>query len=63
MRLQFAPELNGALEIGRVVCLVAHDEHVVLGKGRVEGGPGLGIDWLGQIEAADFGPRCARSRA
>ena len=56
MRLQFAPELNGALEIGRLVFLVAHDEHVVLGKRRVEDGPGLGIDRLGQIEAADFGP-------
>jgi len=29
---------------------------VVLGKGAVQRGPGLGIDRLGQIEAAHFGP-------
>ena len=62
VRLQFAPDLHRADEIGRLVFLVAHDQHMVLRKGAVQRRAGLGIDRLRQVEAADLGAGIVRGQ-
>ena len=62
VRLQLAPDLHGAHEIGRFVFLVAHDQHMMLRKSAVQRRAGFGIDRLCQIEAADFGAGIVRGQ-
>ncbi len=35
--------------------LVADHQHMMVGEGAVQRGPGLGVDALVQVEAADLG--------
>src|SRR5262249_42138715 len=54
MRLNLAEELHSGLELVGQEMLVAHHQYVMLSKGTLEDGAGLGVDWFGEVEAEDF---------
>jgi hypothetical protein len=54
-RVKFAEDLRGNLELLRREVLVAHHQHVVLGKGTVELRAGFRVDRLREVEPGYFG--------
>ena len=62
VRLQLAEQLHRVLELFRREMLVAHDQHMMLGKGAIELSAGFGIDRLSEVKARDFGAGAIRQR-
>jgi hypothetical protein len=46
---------GGELEGTQV--LIPEDQYRMLGKGRLDPGEGVGVEWLRQIDSEDFGSR------
>jgi hypothetical protein len=53
--LQFAKHLRGGFELIWREVLVAHDQHMMLGKGATQEGASIRVDRPRKIEADDFG--------
>jgi hypothetical protein len=62
VNLQLAEHLRGGLELLRIEVLLAHDQHVMLGKGAIEHGADFGVYRLGKIDPDYLGAGVAAQR-